>query len=249
MFPSWRSAGILRSVDLLLLSNSDAAGALTGGRGWGTMLAEGVEEELSVTSVEFFAGASGAAAYAARKVELHRPDLVIVPVGSYGFAMEYVEYRIRRLFGRRVARWYKRFERSFDSRTRQPGQAPRGTNSLARGILRRTIGADPAVSQAELTRNVEQTLKRLAAFEDTSVVVVTSYPGVGALATRRMAAKRAVFLRDVRKMAESHRFPVVDVEQALGGNGRLGELLIDDIHLSPAGHELLAVAVREVVLA
>ena len=236
------------AVHVLLLSNSDASGARTGGRGWGTMLAEDDGTELTVTPVEFFAGAPTAAAYAVRKVEQHRPDVVIVPAGSYGFAVEYVEFRVRRLFGKRAAGWYKRMERGFDTKTRPAGGAPKGTNSLVRRVVRRTFGADPAVSQQELTRNVGETLRRLAGVEDTKVVVVTSYPGVGALATRRMAPRRAVFLRDVHQMAAAHRFPLVNVEQPLAGHGALDELLVDDIHLSPAAHDLLAVSVRAAVL-
>ena len=247
MFPCAVRGPILRAVNVLVLSNSDAAGSRTGGRGWGTMLAED-GPALDVTLVEFFGGALTAGEYAVRKVRQHQPDVVVLPVGSYGFAMEYVEYRVRRLFGERAAAWYKRLERGFDSKTRPGGGAPKGTNSLARRLLRKTIGADPAVSQRELTRNVQETMRRLAGFEDTRVVVVTSYPGVGALATSRMAAKRAVFLRDVHQMAANHRFTLVNVEQTFTGHGPISGMLIDDIHLSPAGHDLLVQAVREAVI-
>lgn len=236
------------TLKVLVFSHSDAAGRLTGGRGWGTMLAEPGPGNLKVELVEFFAGAPSSAAYAARKVGQLEPDVAVLPIGTYGFALELVEHRVRRLFGERAARWYKRAENGFDSRTRQAAAAPGGVNSLGRRLLRATIGAEGAVSQSDYTAHVTSTLTELATFESLRVVIVTAYPGVGSLATPRIASKRAEFLGAVTALARRHHFELVSVEEVLAGNGPLGDLLIDDIHLSPAGHDLLGPAVRAAVL-
>ena len=224
-----------------MLSNSDAAGALTGGVGWATLLedpAAGVE----VVQAPFFPGGSSAAAYAARKTEQVAPDVVVVPMGTYGFTMRYVEYRVRKLLGRRLAARYKRAERSFDSRTREASEPPAGLNALARRTLRRTIGASPAVSQRAMTRYCVETLDALARFEDTAVVLVIGYPGVGQLV--RYEADRERFFAELAAVANRHRFRIVRVVEALG-DLPLADALIDDIHLTPAGHERLARSIGE----
>ena len=232
---------------VLLFSHSDAEGRFTGGRGWGTMLAEG-DSAIELISVDFFAGAPSSAAYAAKKVTQHEPEVVVLPLGTYGFAMEYVEYRIRRLFGERAARLYKRAEVSFDGATRDGGSPPRRLNALARQILRATIGAEGAIPQGQYTAHVEATLSALARFEDVRVVIVTRYPGTGVLDTRRLRPKREAFHRAVEAIAKAHRFRVVSVGDSLAPFGEPAEFLIDPIHLNEPGHEIFAPFVRAAVL-
>lgn len=234
-------------VKVLLFSNSDADGAFTGGVGWGTLLSEPGEPPLEVTSVGFFPASPSAATYAARKVKQEQPDAVIFPIGTYAFTIGYVEFRIQRLLGRRAAAWYKRMEMHFDRTTRAPGAAPGGLNGFARTLLRRTIGAEPAVSRAEATANVAATLDALSQFEDTTVIVATRYPGIGQNARQPTAKYRTLFLNEVTAMANAHRFPVVDIEQVLAGPGPLERHFLDDVHLSPSGHRLLAAAIREAI--
>jgi len=234
-------------VKVLLLSNSDADGAFTGGVGWGTLLSEPGEPLLEVIPVGFFPASPSAAKYAARKVQQEQPDAVVFPIGTYAFTIGYVEFRIQRLFGRRVAASYKRMEMRFDRATRKPGAAPAGMNGFGRTLLRRTIGSQPAVSRAEATANVAATLDALSQFEDTTVIVVTRYPGIGQNARQPTATYRQQFLDEVTAMAAAHRFPVVDIEQVFARDRPIERHFIDDVHLSASGHRLLVAAVREAI--
>lgn len=158
-------------VRVLIFSNSDVVGSFVGGEGWGTMLAQGGDAALEVSMVPFFPGAPTAAAYAAKKVAEFEPDLVVLPVGGYGFTSGYVEFRVKRLFGRRVSAGYKAVERWFDRKTRPEGGLPRGVNAFARTVLRHTIGTEPPTSQAEITGYVCSTIDALARFEETNTLL------------------------------------------------------------------------------
>lgn len=232
---------------VLLFSHSDAEGRFSGGRGWGTMLGER-EAEVALVSVDFFAGAPSSAAYAARKVAEHEPDVIVLPLGTYGFAMEYVELRIRRLLGERAGRLYKRAEVKFDHATRQRDREPRRFNRWARRLLRSTIGAEGAVAQEEYTAHVEETLRAIARFEDSRVVIVTRYPGTGALDSKRTRPRREAFHRRVEAIAGQHRFALIDVGAALAPYGEPKQFFVDLIHLNAAGHALIGPVVQRAVL-
>ncbi len=234
-------------VRVLIFSNSDVVGSFIGGEGWGTMLARDDPSALEVTMVPFFPGAPTAAAYAAKKVTELEPDLVVLPVGGYGFTNGYVEFRVKRLFGSRAAAGYKAVERWFDGKTRTDGELPRGFNAFARNVLRHTIGTEPPTSQAEITGYVCRTLDALAQFEETTTLLVTWYPGLGRNAEPKRLRNRSRFFKEISDRATSHRFPVLAVDQVLERHGQAEQFVVDDIHFNTAGHRLIASSVREAI--
>jgi hypothetical protein len=234
-------------VRVLVFSNSDVVGSFIGGEGWGTMLAQSDPLALQVTTAAFFPGAPTAAAYAAKRVAELKPELVVLPVGGYGFTNGYVEFRVKRLLGRRAAAGYKAVEQWFDRKTRTEGEAPRGLNAFARMVSRHTIGTEPQTSQAEITGYVCRTLDALAQFEHTTTILVTWYPGLGRNAEPKVLRNRRRFFKEISDRAKLHRFPVLAVDQMLEHHGRAEQFVIDDIHFNTAGHRLIAAAIREAI--
>lgn len=232
---------------VLIFSNSDVVGSFNGGEGWGTMLAQDGLPELQVSMVGFFPGAPTAAAYAAKKVAELEPDLVVLPVGGYGFTNGYVEFRVKRLFGGRTAARYKAVEQWFDRRTRNHGEPPRGFNAFARMVLRHTIGTEPPTSQEEITGHVRGTLDALARSEQTTTMLVTWYPSLGRNAEPKVLRNRRRFFKEISDRAKSHRFPVVAVDQILERHGRAEQFVIDDVHFNTSGHRLIAASIREAI--
>lgn len=231
---------------IFILGDSDTEGVMTGGVNWPAMLverliADGVPE-VGLESVRFTAVPANAAAYAQRRIEQYAPDVVIIPVSTWGFTSEFVEYRVQRLFGRRIARWYKRWENRFDRATRQRGSEPAGANRAGRGFVRRLIGTAPQITAADLAVHYEDVFRTLARFEDTRVVAMM-YPGIN----RDSLAPRIRSMRDsyqsrMKAAAERHRFSWVDPADIFPADAPIRTFAEDDLHFNAEGHRLIAEA-------
>ncbi|MEX2081319.1 MAG: hypothetical protein WEC33_06855 [Dehalococcoidia bacterium] len=240
-------------MEILILGDSDSAGAMTGGVAWPELLGASLggreQEPAGVRSINFSAVPAGAAAYAERKLAELRPDVVILVAGSFAFTFGFVELRIQRLFGRRVAAWAKRLEGRFDAVTRGPEEAPGRTNALGRKVVRWLIGTEPLTTREQLTRNYEEIFRAVARFEQTDVVVMT-YPGIGEHARKGNAPRqRAIFFRDLGAAAEAHHFGWVSLSEVFDAQTDWQAVRVDELHFSAGAHATIAGAVSEVILA
>lgn len=233
-------------VLILVLGDSDSAGVMSGGVPWPAVLLDRLKsdeiEGVSLESVGFSAVPGNAAAFAQRRLEQYKPDLVILPVGAWGFTSGLVVYRVRRLFGDRVARWYKRLEDRFDHATRKQGTPPAGANRAGREIVRRLIGTAPQITAEELAEHYEEVFRMLARFEDTRVLAMM-YPGITRDALPpKVLAVRGRFCARMRQAAERHRFGWLDPDDIFPPGVPVRSFAADDLHFNAEGHRLIAEA-------
>lgn len=231
-------------MDILVLGDSDSAGAFNGGVSWPALVEAACNlaghGPLSIRSIPFSAVPASSAAYAARNVSELRPDLVIVPVGAFGFTFGFVELRVQRLFGDRAARWYKRLEARLDARTRGAATSPRGLNRLGRSLSRRLIGTEPLTTRAQLTANFGDLFRALARIEDVDVIAF-SYPGIGDNAHTRDAPRlRALFFADVKAAVESHHYSWVSLSNLFDAYPDWHAYALDELHFNETGHRRIA---------
>ncbi len=239
-------------MKVLVLGDSDSGAAL-GGVAWPQLvearLAEAGDDEAEVTSVNFSAVPATAAEYGERRVREIGPDLVVLLVSTSGFTFRFVEARVRRIFGRRAARWAKRVESGFEAVSRGPTGETGRVNRVGRGLARGVVGTEPLTSRGDLTRNYEDVLMALARFEELDVVALV-YPGMGDHARRGNApAERQLFLADIRRAVESHRFGWLLLNDVFGDSADARRYMLDGLHFNAAGQEAIAGAVFEMVAA
>ncbi|HMO53498.1 MAG TPA: SGNH/GDSL hydrolase family protein, partial [Tepidiformaceae bacterium] len=179
------------------------------------------------------------------------PDLVILVVGSYLCAVALVSEQVRHRFGARAHRWYVALERRFDRRTRPSGGTPGRTNSLARRIVRRVIGARPYATVEEVAGCYEEMLRRLASREGMQVVVFMepSWPAwVDAENKGAIAAWSGVVPR-AKAAADTHHFPWAESNPLFAtAPDRDALYMPDGDHKTIEGHRYQANALIPVLL-
>ena len=242
-------------MHLLVLGNSDTQGRFVDGPTWSGVLREWLSAEFSepvtVTEVGFSAVSSAGAEFADRKVRELGPDVVVLPLGTFAFTVGFTWKRVERLFGKRIAARYRRGEEAFDRRTRERGNEPRRLNQLARKSIRRAIGTQPLVSQAQLTRNYLDIIRAIARHEDVDLVLVAYPPEQGRhVSVRNIERKRAEFLEAIGAEARQRHYTLLDSAPLFAGAPPGADLLTTDgFHLQRGGHELLGTAVARAVIA
>ncbi len=175
--------------------------------------------------------------------------MVVLLVGSCAFTFGFVELRIQRLFGTRVAALAKRLEAWFDRSTRGPGASPTHLHRAVRRVVRAAIGTEPLTTREQLTQNYLETFRALARFEHLYVVLM-AYPGVGAHAhTPRDQAQRKLFFDDMRAAADRHHFGWVDLRQHFDGSRDFSGFAVEELHFNLAGHQRSAAAMGPAVAA
>lgn len=242
-------------MEILVLGNSDTQGRFVDGPTWSAVLrdalAAALNEPVSVTEIAFSAVSASGAAFAERKARELRPDVVVLPLGTFAFTVGFTWKRIERLFGKRIGARFRHAEEVFDRRTRESGDEPHRMNRVARKAIRRLVGTQPLISQAALTRNYAEIIGAIARVEDVDLVLVAYPPEQGGhVSVRNIDRKRAAFLEDIRKEALPRHYTVLD-SAPLFSRAPAGDDLItaDGFHLQRRGHELLGSAVAAAVAA
>ncbi len=241
-------------MNILAFGNSDSTGAFTGGRVWSEIAREQLEarsgEAVGMTNLPFSVIAPTAVAFAERKVKELSPDLVVLLVGSFAFTAGFTWVRVRRLFGERVGRWYREAEERFEQGTRGKGTNRDHLNTVARRVIRRLVGTQPMATREQVTEAYRGVLQALAQRENIPVVLIT-YPGRGAHARSKKAiAQRRIFFRDLKVIADAHRFAWIDGKELFDSRAP-GETVLfgDGLHFNAAGHQLLGEALVAAVAA
>lgn len=238
-------------MNILVLGNSDTRGTFVDGPTWTAVLRMAVATRsgapVDLSEVAFSAVSASGPAYAERKIRELRPDVVILPLGTFAFSVGFTWKRIERLFGKRIAARYRRAEEAFDRRTREPGNEPRRLNRLGRNAARRIVGTQPLVSQRQLTDSYLEVIRAVARVEDVDLLLVAYPPEQGKHVTiRNLAAKRAEFLAGIRAEASRRHYRLVDSAPLFAAAPPGDDLLTaDGFHLQRRGHELLGLAVAE----
>jgi hypothetical protein len=249
-----RRAGIVaHTMHVFVLgANSDADPRFTGGGlSWYQLvrigLAEMTGEPVRLSGAGFRPHGPGAADFAERVVREANAEMVLVPMGTFAFTFGLVSVRVRRLFGKRAAEWYKRFEDGFDDTTRRRTGGALRLNMLVRRVFRATIGTEPMASEEEVRACYREVLRRLARMEDLEVTLI-AMPGHGALHRRGAAEKRRRMYAELQPEAQRLHFGWVDTASAFSAHPDPAALqAADKLHFTSAGNRVMADAVLAVL--
>ncbi len=234
----------------LILGDSDSDGSRTGGVNWPDMVVADLSAsgmELEFGSVRFSAIPTNSPTYAERKVRELAPDIVIVPISAWVFTIQFVEYRVERLLGKRAARLYKRWETRFEHATRKGAAQPAGMNKAGRSLIRGIIGTESQTSAAQLAANYHELFRVLARFENTQIVAMM-YPGINrATLPGKVARIRADFVARVKKSADSFWISWVSGEDMFPFSIDMKAFALDEVHFNEAGHRRIADAMLKAI--
>lgn len=242
-------------MKLLVFANSDSGGNVIAGHPWPKQIVAAVEREASVAVVlierGFSAVGGSAVGYAEAVVQKEQPDVVILPLTTYSFAVQFVAPRIRQLLGERAWSRYRAIESKFDRGTRH-NRLLQPMNRVGRKAARRLIGTAPLAAPTAVTQVYAETIRRLARMEDLHLIAMT-YPRFGRdieAANRGIAARVGAFELEIRRVVNEHRFTWADGQEALDAAG-VGDDAVapDGFHLSDTAHRVYAEMLAPLVLA
>ena len=189
--------------------------------------------------VRFAPIGSRAVDYLLDQVARAAPDILVLPLGTYVFAVGTVEESIRARFGAQVQRLYRRSEAAFQRGT-SDGQRRRRTNRAGRRIARTVIGTRAMATVEQTATIYVEILHRLAQIESLQVVAVADArfsletqkrnPGLHDKVERMHAILLPVI--------EQHHFMLADLEGALRKAPDRSVFHHDDgVHTTAAFHE------------
>jgi hypothetical protein len=239
-------------MKILVLGNSDTRGTFVSGPTWTNvaraLIAARCDEDVSIDEVRFSAERPGSANFAGQRVAEAAADWVVVPVGTFAFAVGFTWVRVQRIFGKRIAAKYRRAEEVVDQRTRSSGESPGRVSVVLRRMTRAAIGTQPLTTAPRLTEAYCEVLRAVARVETAGVLVVFYPPEKGRYVRNRNYEKlRRGLIEAVSRDAAQHHFSILDSEPLFtehAGPERL--VTTDGFHLEKAGHELLGRAVAAV---
>jgi len=183
-------------------------------------------------------------------VEAFAPDVVMLHLNPYSFAIQVVGLRVRQRFGKRAGNLFRGCQLRFDhatSRGRVRGHLNRG----ARRCARRVIGVAAVATYPAVVEAYTAILRQLARSESLQVVVMGG-SRLGAAVqsvTPGMVDAIANFAAEVQDVVREHRFVWFDTETSVTGSGREALFLADGLHRSPQGHRRLAAMLVPVIQA
>ncbi len=241
-------------MKILLLGNSDTAGQMIQGETWPGLIRSGLESAarapVALEQKRLAPYGPRAAGLVSEAVEASQPDVVLLPLVTYAFAVGYVSLRVRQRFGERAYRWYLRAEDAMQRRTSGKGGPVGAVNSWTQRLARKVIGVAPHAAVEEVTDTYLEIFRRLSRLEDIQVVAV-SYPAFSE-ALQRLNPGMMTTTRQcesiLREAAAGHRFLWADGQTALeAADATVTGVAPDGSHLSVLGHCLYAEMVLQVL--
>lgn len=187
-----------------------------------------------------------AVAYAARRVEEARPDVVILSVSAFTCTIGLVSVRVGQRMGTRAQHGYEAIEQRF---SRQVARSPRiaiPVDRVVRSLARRTIGTATLAPVEEVAAVYSEVLHALSREEQIQVIVMgeSHFSRHVQRANPGLVAKIHQLQGTVRPVAHIHRYPWVDIEAAFSSaSDREQHFASDGVHNSPAGHKRVMEAV------
>lgn len=251
-----RTPGVatLLRMKLLVLGNSDYNGSMLpdSADAWPHLVASRLSRELGVRvevlNRNLIPSRRDAVSTVEALIAEHRPDLVVVGLNPYSFAITRVATRIRKRLGERPYRAYVRVEEAFDRHTRE-GRVRSRINRAARRAARSTIGAAPLAPVEQIVETYRTVFARLSREEDMQAVIMGgSKLSLNAqMVNAKLLAQVDQFRAAMTEAAYQHRFAFFDTEPTVAGAERESWFLPDGVHRNEAGHARLAEMVYPVL--
>ncbi len=241
-------------MKLLVLGNSDYNGMMLDDstRAWPHLVAQRLSEEHGVpveaVNKTLIPSRRDAVATAEALIAEHRPELVVVGLNPYSFAITSVGSTVRKRLGERPYRTYMRVEQAFDRRTRH-GRVRSRVNRTARKVARSTIGASPLAPVEQIIETYRTVFTRLSREEDLQAVIMGgSKLSLNAqMVNAKLLAQVDQFRTSMSEAAQQHHFPFFDTEPTVAGPDRESYFMPDGVHRNEAGHQRLADMVYPVI--
>lgn len=247
-------------MNLLILGESDSIGmALTDpSQAWGhripVELADITGAAPRTVHVRFYPWAGKSAEYLEAVLEQGPFDAVVVSATKVAFTVYSADNRVRKVLGDRAGDWFKGSVRQFDRQTlwRKPPGLRRNLNAAAHKAARRLIGQAADTSARVVAESYVQAFSRLARLEDARIVVVAAPPLPSPAARRRPKLRQEVewFRSAIQEECRRRHFTHFDGESVLPAPGPDRDaLFIDDVHKTPALHQILGRRLAEILAA
>jgi len=244
-------------VKMLVIGSSDTAGTSLPDPSvaWPNLVArelgEAIGEAVEVIDLPVFHQGPKAVPRVTGALDRHQPDLVVFAFGAYAFIVGTVGHRVRRRYGERVYRLFRRLETRFEGQTANVEGKPARLNHAGRWLARRIIGAEAPATREEVTAIQSEIMRELARREGLTVAMLFAPPVAPAVDRENRGANRKLAEHRSRMTAlgRSHHFLIADVmpgfAAATGGALRHS----DGVHKGPAGHRIQADALMAALLA
>lgn len=237
-------------MKILVFGNSDTRGAAVSGPTWPELVRRAVSERdglpAEIVDRQFVPIGERAPDVAERAAREVQPDIILLPLGEFAFWAQTVQLRVRRIFGKRVASWFKNGERRFERATGRRGGIRRRVNRSAKWVARRVIGAEGLATPKQVTETYRETFARLARIENVEVVVV-AYPvtPMPAMERGRLREARETFIAELRREAGARHFLWVSGDALIAAARTTPEMAYaaDQVHIGEPSHALLADAI------
>ncbi len=189
-----------------------------------------------------FAHVAGSADRSEKLVQKHEPDIVILPLTTHSFTVQFVTTKVKRKLGARASRWWDKSVAVLDRETRHRGPAFRKANEMTRTAAYRVIGSAPTTTYAEGLESYFEILRRLARQEHLEVLLLGAAPHAGPARRENRNEAKIIerFHRDIRVACERHHYAFVDKIPAFKEGGYDAKFYPDGIHNNELGHRAMS---------
>lgn len=179
-------------------------------------------------------------------VDQFEPDVAVYSFGAFPGIVGTVGTRVRRRFGERTYRAFRRLELAFEGRTGSEREAAARINHAGRWLARRVIGTETITTFDEILSLQAEIMRGLARHEGLPVVAACE-PNPSRRVGRENPQCYPLLNRfrvEMEALARSYRFLVSDCATLFDAAPDRDALFVSDgLHKSPAGHALQARAV------
>lgn len=217
----------------------------------GARLSQELGEPVDVTHHRIFAYGPKAVDMAVRAIDDSRADLIIYV--CFSSAVRTVANRVRRRFGNRAYRIFRRAEDRFEAGPAGGAKRASRANRAARWLARTVIGTDPHAPLESALEGQAAVVHALARYEQATVLVyfAPKIPRALARANKGADAYFEAIRSVVEPAATQHHFLVADGNDAYDAYpDRDNALYAEDLlHRTVAGHRVEADVVLAVLLA
>jgi lysophospholipase L1-like esterase len=239
--------GEANGMRLLVIGDSDTSGVTLANPSdaWpirvGALLSPLIGQPLEVANLSLVPVGPKAVPRVEAALEKHQPDLVVFTFGSYHFGVSTVGNRVRRRYGARAYRLFRRLEVRFESKTASRSGRKAGANRTGRWLARRIIGAEPLSTKDEVTGIQLEIMRILSQREHLTVVIMVAPPVEDSLSRDNNNAN-AVLEEHRERMNAAGRalhFIIADPVHAFAeARANAPTHHSDGVHRGPEGHRI-----------
>ncbi len=242
---------------MLVIGSSDTTGitladpSLAWPNAVGTQLSKTLGEPVDVANVPVVPVGPKAVPRVEAALEKHQPDLVVFSFGAYHFIVGTVGNRVRRRYGERVYRLFRKLEVRFESKTENKDGGPARWNRAGRWIARHTIGTEPLSTREEVIRIETDIMRLLSQRENLTVVIMLAPPLAESLSRENKGANDRLDIHrdEMNAFARGLHFLIADCIPGFAAAAAQDRLRHSDgVHKGPAGHVIQTEAIMKALL-